>query len=98
MIMKISISEKTIFNVVWESDVDGEFFYECYPCDTIEVARAIMTECINDVKTEGHFLNADPEDCTIESSEDRYFIMDETDDYWEDIYIKESRLFVEDNS
>lgn len=96
--MKISISEKTIFNVVWESNVDGVFFYESYPCDTIEVARAKIAECINDVKTEGHFLNADLEDCTIESSEDRYFIMDETDDYWEDIYIKESRLFVEDNS
>ena len=96
MIMKINISEKTIFNVVWESNVDGEFFYECYPCDTIEVARAQMAECINDVETQGHFLNADPEDCTIESNEDRYFIMDETDDYWEDIYIKESRLLVED--
>ena len=96
--MEIKQAEQKIFNVVWESNVDGEIFYEFYPCDTIEVARAKMTECINDVKTEGHFLNADTEDCTIESSEDRYFIMDETDDYWEDIYIKESRLFVEDNS
>ena len=98
MIMKISMSEKTIFNVVWESNVDGEILYEIYPCDTLVVARAKMAECINDVETEGHFLNVDPEDCTIQSSEDRYFIMDETDDYWEDIYIKESRLFVEDNS
>ena len=96
--MEIKQAEQKIFNVVWESNVDGEIFYEFYPCDTIEVARAKMTECINDVQTEGHFLNADHEDCTIESSEDRYFIMDETDDYWEDIYIKESRLFVEDNS
>ena len=73
MIMKISKTEKTIFNVVWESNVDGEIFYEFYPCDTIEVARAKMTECINNVKTEGHFLNADPEDCTIESSENKYY-------------------------
>ena len=96
--MEIKQAEQKIFNVVWESNVDGEIFYEFYPCDTIEVARAKMTECINDVNTKGHFFYADPEDCTIESSEDRYFIMDETDDYWEDIYIKESRLFVEDNS
>ena len=96
--MEIKQAEQKIFNVVWESNVDGEIFYEFYPCDTIEVARAKMTECINDVNTKGHFFYADPEDCTIESSENKYFIMDETDDYWEDIYIKESRLFVEDNS
>ena len=98
MIMKISKTEKTIFNVVWESNVDGEIFYEFYPCDTIEVARAKMAECINDVNTKGHFSYADPEDCIIESSENKYVIMDETDDYWEDICIKESKLFVEDNS
>ena len=33
--MKISKTEKTIFNVVWESNVDGEIFYEFYPCDTM---------------------------------------------------------------
>lgn len=96
--MEIKQAEQKIFNVVWESNVDGEIFYEFYPCDTIEVARAKMTECINDVNTKGHFFYADPEDCTIESSENKYFIMDETDDYWEDICIKESKLFVEDNS
>ena len=43
--MEIKQAEQKIFNVVWESNVDGEIFYEFYPCDTIEVARAKMTEC-----------------------------------------------------
>lgn len=94
--MKVKKSEKVIFNVIWESNVDGEILYEVYPCDTIEVARTKMTEFKNEVLINGHFLNISTDDCTIETDEDRYFIMDNTDDYWEDILIKKSNLFVED--
>lgn len=95
--MKIKQAEKNIFNVIWESNVDGEFLFEVYPCDTLEVAQAKVQEFKNDVLSNGHFSNIDTNDCSIEKDdENRYFIMDNTDDYWEDIYIKKSKLLVED--
>lgn len=95
--MKIKQTEKTIFNVVWESNVDGEFLFEVYPCDTLDVAQAKVQEFKKEVLSNGHFFDIDINDCTIENdNENHYFIMDNTDDYWEDIYIKISKLFVED--
>ena len=94
--MKTTLSEQKIFTVVWESNVDGDFLVAVYPCDSLEVAKAKVNELKEDVLSNGHFANDDlEEDCIIEECNDEhYFIKDQTDDYYEDIYIKESNLFV----
>lgn len=95
--MKIKRIEKTISVVVWESKVDGDVLVEVYPCDTLEVAQTKVQEFKNWVLSEGHFSDINAIDCEIVNDDnDRYFIMDNIDDYWEDIYIKTSKLFIED--
>lgn len=94
--MKTKLSDQKIFNVVWESNANGEIFIAVYPCDSLEVAKAKVNECKENVLSEGRFSWKNIEnDCTTESyGEERYFIKDNTDDYYEDIYILESNLFV----
>lgn len=93
--MKTKLSERKIFNVVWESNVKNEFYVYVYPCDTLEVARERVKYFKNEVLSNGHFLYVDSTDCTIEENENRYFIKDNYADYFEDIYINEHKLYVE---
>lgn len=94
--MNIKQSEQRIFTVVRESNVDGETYIEVYPCDNIDVAIAKVKECKKDVLSKGHFASDDlyETDCMIDENDRHYFIKDQTDDYYEDIYILESSLFV----
>ena len=67
--------EKTnekIYLVMWESNVDGERFFNATPCRTLEAAEKKMEENIKEILGHGHFMRADKKD----------FIPDETDDDW----------------
>lgn len=90
--MVLKNTDKTIYNVVWESNVDGDFFVQVNPCDTLEAAIAKVEENKNEVLTNGHFMAVEPEDVYEENNERHYFIMDNCDNYYEDIYIIESNL------
>lgn len=93
--MKTKQSEQKIFTVVWESCVDGDIFVAIYPCDNLEVAKAKVEECKEQVLSKGHFADEElDENCIEEDANDRhYFIKDEYDPYYEDIYITKSNLF-----
>lgn len=85
-------TKEKIYVVVWESNVDGESIIEVTPCRTLEAAEDILEANINEILTNGHFADANMDDCTIEASVSSYFITDETDDYWEHTYIREKDL------
>ena len=85
-------TREKIYIVMWESNVDGERLFEATPCRTLEAAEDILKTNINEILTNGHFADADMDDCTIEAGTSSYFITDETDDYWEHTYIREKEL------
>jgi len=85
-------TKEKIYIVMWESNVDGERLFDATPCRTHEAAMDILEANINEILTNGHFADADMDDCTIEADVSSYFITDETDDYWEHTYIKEKYL------
>lgn len=87
--------EKTnekIYIVMWESNVDGERLFDATPCRTLEAAEDILEANINEILANGHFADADMNDCTIEAGVSSYLITDETDDYWEHTYIRKKEL------
>lgn len=85
-------TREKIYIVMWESNVDGERLFDATPCRTLEAAEDILEANINEILTNGHFADADMDDCTIEAGISSYFITDETDDYWEHTYIREKEL------
>ena len=85
-------TKEKIYIVMWESNVDGERLFDAIPCRTLEAAEKKMKENINEILNNGHFADADMDDCTIEAGVSSYFITDETDDYWENSYIREKEL------
>lgn len=94
--MKTEKSDKIIFNVIWESNVDGEILVSVYSCNSIDVAKAKVKECKEQVLSDGHFASEDLDenDYMIDENDRHYFIKDEYNPYYEDIYILESNLFV----
>ena len=87
--------EKTnekIYLVMWESNVNGKLFLNATPCRTLEAAEKKMEENIEEILGCGHFMHADKEVCTIVKDDNSYFIADETDDYWENTYIRVKEL------
>lgn len=85
-------TKEKIYIVMWESNVDGERLFNATPCRTLEAAEGILEMNINEIFNNGHFADADMDDCTIEAGVSSYFITDETDDYWENTYIREKEL------
>ena len=81
-------TKEKIYVVVWESNVDGETIIEVTPCRTLEAAQKEMEDTIDLIHMQGHFADADMDNCSIESRENGYLIIDNTDDYWEDINIR----------
>lgn len=82
-------TKEKIYVVVWESNVDGETIIEVTPCRTLEAAKKEMEDTIDLIHMQGHFKDVDMDDCScsIDSRGCRYLIIDNTDDYWEDIRI-----------
>ena len=80
--------------VVWvmtqESNVDGEITFNVLVCESKEIALQKMAEEIEWIRTESsHFRGFDQEgeDFEIEQSDHRFFIMDDSDDYYEEIIV-----------
>lgn len=94
--MALKKSEQKIFTVVWESNINGEIFFSSYSCDRIDVAIAKFAKCKEQVLSKGHFADKKlDENCVIEDANDHhYFIKDEYEPYYENIYIIESNLLV----
>lgn len=85
-------TNERIYVVVWESNVDGETIIEVTPCRTFESAKKEMEDTIDLIHKQGHFKDADMEDCSIKSNEYHYLITDNTENYWEDICIRCEKL------
>lgn len=93
----------TIYNVIFESYVDGDTIITAVPCISLEVARGILNKEVDVILNESQHYSGLPQDdlddfFTIERSEDSFFIQDNTDDYYEDYRIEENELVVGDNA
>ena len=78
-----------------ESNVNGEIYFNVVVCDSEQSARKAMQQEMDWIKNESnHFKNYDPNDesLEIEQTENRFFIMDECDDYYEEIIISEKEV------
>ena len=93
--------EKEIFvnTKVWvmtqESCVDGEVHFNVVVCDSEETAKAQMQKEIDWIKNESfHFRDFEErgDDFEVEQGEHRFFINDETDDYYEEIMVMEKEI------
>lgn len=93
----------TIYNVIFESYVDGDTIVTAVPCISLEVARGILNREVDVILNESQHYSGIPQDdlddfFTIERSEDRFFIQDNVDDYYEDYRIEENELVVGDDA
>ena len=78
-----------------ESNVDGEILFNTLVCDSEKTALTEMQREIEWIKNESfHFRNFDErgDDFEVEQSEHRFFINDDTDDYYEEIMVKETEI------
>ena len=90
-------------NTIWlftqESNVDGEIHFNVVPCKDKETAlRVFKKEKKWVLKESLHYSKftkeelANEDDFTIEETDNRYFIMDNCDDYWEELEIEEKEI------
>ena len=82
-----------IWMVSQESNVDGEIMFHVVPCASKETAQRVFENSKKEIMSEGHFSKLSDDDikeyCFINEGENRFFINDETDDYYEDLYMYE---------
>ena len=83
-----------------ESNVDGEIMFDAIPCATKEKAVKVLQEEKEWVLKESHhFSQFNKEEleeyCEIVDTDEHFFMMDNTDDYYEDYSIKETNLLEE---
>lgn len=86
---------KKVWVVTQESNVNGEILFNTLVCDSVKAALAEMQREIEWIKNESfHFRNFDErgDDFEVEQSEHRFFINDDTDDYYEEIMVKETEI------
>ena len=84
-----------IYILCMESNVDGNITFEVYPYSTLELARESLASVKKELLDESkHFNGADlqSDEYEVVDKEDRFFINDHFDDYYEDYYIKEKYL------
>ena len=88
-----------VFLVKQESNCDGEVLFNVTPCKDMETAKKVMEDEIKTLLTEScHYNgididNADKNgDFTIEHYDERFFISDNCDDYYEKITIEEKEI------
>ena len=89
-----------IFIVLQESNVDGELIINPVPCISLELAQKTLKKEAYTILTESHHFSgytADEleENFEIEFTDDRFYINDHCDDYYEDIRIIEKELVTE---
>jgi hypothetical protein len=88
-----------VYIVQQESNVDGELIINAVPCTTLETARKILQDEKNTILHESHHYMGRTkdeleEDFYIEESDDRWYINDPCDDYYEDIQIVEKVIVI----
>jgi hypothetical protein len=86
---------KKVWVMTQESNVDGEILFNTLVCDSEKTALTEMQREIEWIKNESfHFRNFDErgDDFEVEQSEHRFFINDDTDDYYEEIIVKETEI------
>lgn len=79
--------------VVQESNVDGNVISDIIPCASMDVAKRVMRDKKNSLlHVFGHFKDCDVNEMEVEEGEERYFIQDPSDDYYELLYIQTSQV------
>ena len=84
-----------VFNLIQESNVDGELIINPTPCKTLEIAKKVLSDekelILNDSYHFGKINNTDVDiaEFEIEESDTSFYINDPCDDYYEDIKIVE---------
>ena len=86
-----------IFNLIQESNVDGEIIVNVTPCASVELAQKTMDDEIATLISDCHKyknLNIDnpSDDFIVERSERHTFIKVVNDDYYEEFRIDEKEL------
>ena len=88
-----------VFLVKQESNCDGEVLFNVTPCKDMETAKKVMEDEVKTLLTESYHYNgididnADKSgDFTIEHYDERFFISDNCDDYYEEITIEEKEI------
>ena len=80
-----------------ESNVDGEIIINSVPCATLEAARKVLQDEKDTILQDSpHYDHYTPEELEeefeIEEDDDRWYINDPCDDYYEDIKIIEKNI------
>ena len=78
-----------VFLVKQESKCDGEVLFNVTPCKDMETAKKVMEDEVKTLLTESYNYNGI---FTIEHYEERFFISDNCDDYYEEITIEEKEI------
>ena len=97
-----------VFNVIQESNVDGKILINVTPCESFEIAKAVMNKEVNTLLTEetSKYYGIDLDeaerrtnneddwdnDFNIERDESHIYITCNVDDYYEYIKIEEKEL------
>lgn len=88
-----------IYNVIFESNVDGEVMFAAAPCATEEIAKRVLKEQRDLILNESvHFSNLTDDDMNemkIVDTDEHFYIKDQCDDYYEDYYIEEKDVISE---
>jgi hypothetical protein len=94
-----------VFNVIQESNCDGEILVNVTPCADLETAKAVMAEEIDTLLSDGKYSGLDLDeierdqndedaDCdyTLERDETSFYLSCNYDDYSERIEIEEKEI------
>lgn len=88
-----------VFLVKQESNCDGEILFNVTPCKDMETAKKVMEDEVKTLLTGSvHYNGIDIDnvdengDFTVERDEERFFINDNCDDYYEEITIEEKEI------
>ena len=97
-----------VFNVIQTSNVDGQILVNVTPCESFEIAKAVMDEEVNTLLTEesSKYYGIDLDemekrtkdeddwehDFTIDRDENHIYITCNVDDFYEYIDIEEKEL------
>ena len=88
-----------VFLVKQESNCDGEILFNVTPCKDMETAKKVMEDEVKTLLTESvHYNGIDIDnvdengDFTVERDEERFFIIDNCDDYYEEITIEKKEI------
>ena len=86
------------YMVIQESNVDGEMLFNAVPCTSMEAAKAVLAQEKETILNESHHFSDLTEDdmeyMEVEEDEERFYINDTTDDYYEDIRIEVKNIIV----